>query len=29
MNSEQSRAYLAKMHEDRLKVLRRIGVAKL
>jgi len=29
MNSEQSRAYLAKMHESRLNVLRQLGQAKM
>jgi len=29
MNSEQSRAYLTKMHEDRLNVLRQLGQAKM
>lgn len=29
MNSAESKAYLVKMHEDRLRVLRELGVAKL
>jgi tripartite-type tricarboxylate transporter receptor subunit TctC len=29
MNSQQSKAYLAKMHEGRLAVLRQLGQAKM